>query len=92
MRYAIADPKEFLAITGACIETVKITKRASVWPFQSFQRFSVQPNDYELALQYKTQEKYQISFPVFFTVGPDVKTLPAAEDDMLALRTTESIL
>jgi flotillin len=82
MRYAIADPNEFLAITGACIETVKITKRAWVWPFQRFQRFSVQPNDYELALQYTTQEKYQILFPVVFTVGPDVKTLPAAEDDI----------
>jgi flotillin len=82
MRYAIADPNEFLVITGACIKTVKITKSAWVWPLQKFQRFSVQPNDYELFLQYTTQEKYQISFPVVFTVGPDVRTPQAAEDDV----------
>jgi flotillin len=28
MPYTIADPTEYLAITGACIKTIKITKRA----------------------------------------------------------------
>jgi hypothetical protein len=34
MVYTIASPDEYLAITGAGIKTVKITKSAWVWPLQ----------------------------------------------------------
>jgi flotillin len=34
MVYRIAHPDEYLAITGAMVDTVKITKSAWVWPLQ----------------------------------------------------------
>jgi hypothetical protein len=34
MVYTIASPDEYLAITGAGVKTLKITKSAWVWPFQ----------------------------------------------------------
>ncbi|CAG8951239.1 hypothetical protein HYFRA_00007987 [Hymenoscyphus fraxineus] len=70
--YNIASPDEYLAITGAGIRTVKITKSAWVWPFQRCQRFSIQPHDYSMNLQAMTREKLQFLLPVVFTVGPYV--------------------
>jgi len=74
MRYQIAQPHEYLAITGSGIKTVRITKSAWVWPFQRCARFSVQPHDYAMNLQAMTREKLQFLLPVVFTVGPDVNT------------------
>ncbi|KAH8816332.1 putative Flotillin-like protein 1 [Xylogone sp. PMI_703] len=72
MVYTIATPDEYLAITGAGIQTVKICKSAWVWPWQRCQRFSIQPQDYSMQLQAMTREKLQLILPVVFTVGPDV--------------------
>jgi flotillin len=72
MVYTIASPDEYLAITGAGIKTVKITKSAWIWPFQRCQRFCIQPRDYSLSLQAMSKEKLQFMLPVVFTVGPDV--------------------
>ncbi|KAH7040626.1 SPFH domain/Band 7 family protein [Microdochium trichocladiopsis] len=74
MRYQIAQPHEYLAITGSGIKTVRITKAAWVWPFQRCARFSVQPHDYAMNLQAMTREKLQFLLPVVLTVGPDVNT------------------
>lgn len=74
MSYRISAPSEYLAITGAGIDTVKITKASWVWPFQRCMRFSVQPRDYAMDLQAMTVEKLQFSLPVVFTVGPDVNS------------------
>ncbi|KAH8684432.1 putative Flotillin-like protein 1 [Tricladium varicosporioides] len=70
--YVIASPDEYLAITGAGVKSVKITKSAWVWPFQRCQRFSIQPHDYSMNLQAMTREKLQFLLPVVFTVGPNV--------------------
>lgn len=59
MRYSIAHPDEYLAITGMGISTVKITKSTWVWPLQRCMRFSVQPADYAMNLQAMTLEKLQ---------------------------------
>jgi flotillin len=72
MTYKIANPDEYLAITGMHVKTVKITKKAWVWPFQRCMRFSVQPHDYGMNLQAMTKEKLQFLLPVVFTIGPDV--------------------
>jgi flotillin len=34
MVYRVAQPDEYLAITGVMVDTVKITKSAWVWPLQ----------------------------------------------------------
>jgi len=72
MTYKIASPDEYLAITGAGIRSVKIVKKAWVWPFQRCMRFSAQPHDYSMNLQAMTKEKLQFLLPVVFTIGPDV--------------------
>ncbi|KAI0484087.1 hypothetical protein GGR56DRAFT_679501 [Xylariaceae sp. FL0804] len=72
MWYKIAAPDEYLAITGANIKSVRITKAAWVWPLQRCKRFSVQPHDYGMNLQAMTKEKLQFLLPVVFTIGPDV--------------------
>jgi len=82
MVYTIASPDEYLAITGAGIKTLKITKSAWVWPFQRCQRFSIQPHDYSMNLQAMTREKLQFLLPVVFTVGPDVNQRGEAAGQM----------
>ncbi|KAJ2893231.1 putative flotillin domain-containing protein [Zalerion maritima] len=72
MSFRVASPDEYLAITGAGINTVKIAKKAWVWPLQRCMRFSAQPRDYSLDLQAMTKEKLQFLLPVVFTVGPDI--------------------
>ena len=72
MTFKIAGPDEYLAITGAGINAVRIVKKAWVWPLQKYTRFSVQPHDYSMSLQAMTKEKLQFLLPVVFTVGPDV--------------------
>lgn len=37
--YKVAAPDEYLAITGAGVDLVKICKSAFVWPFQRYIRF-----------------------------------------------------
>jgi flotillin len=106
MAYTIASPDEYLAITGAGIKSIKITKSAWVWPFQRVstvfssrplfftyrpqcQRFSIQPHDYNLALQTMTREKLQFLLPVVFTVGPDVGNPQAAKDNTANVENNE---
>ncbi|KFH40858.1 Flotillin-like protein-like protein [Hapsidospora chrysogenum ATCC 11550] len=72
MSYRISAPDEYLAITGAGIRTVKITKSAWVWPLQRCVRFSVQPRDYAMDLQAMTREKLNFKLPTVFTIGPDL--------------------
>jgi flotillin len=72
MSYKIANPNEYLAITGAGIKSLKICKKAMVWPWQRCQTFGIQPHDYSMNLQAMTKEKLQFLLPVVFTVGPDV--------------------
>ncbi|KAN0119656.1 putative Flotillin-like protein 1 [Hyaloscypha variabilis] len=78
IKYAVATPDEYLAITGAGVKTLKIVKSAWVLPFQRCQRFSIQPKDFSMNLQAMTREKLQFLLPVVFTVGPDVNQRGAA--------------
>jgi flotillin len=39
MGYKIAAPDEYLAITGAGISTVLISKKKWIWPFQKYMTF-----------------------------------------------------
>lgn len=72
MGYNIAKADEYLAVTGVGINTIKICKKAWIYPMQRCQRFSIQPHDYSMNLQAMTREKLQFLLPVVFTVGPDV--------------------
>ncbi|KAL5335967.1 hypothetical protein BJX70DRAFT_374036 [Aspergillus crustosus] len=71
MRYAIAEPSEYLVLTGAGIADIEICKKAWVMPWQRCARISVMPFDFSLSLQAMTIEKLQFSLPAVFTIGPD---------------------
>lgn len=41
--YTIAQPDEYLAITGAGVHTVKITKKGFIWPMQKVSCTTISP-------------------------------------------------
>ena len=71
MWYRIAEPNEYLVLTGANIEDVRIVKKAFVKPWQKCTRISISPFDFSLNLQAMTIEKLQFALPAVFTIGPD---------------------
>lgn len=73
MRYQVSDANEYLVITGAGIDDVRIVKKAFVYPWQKCARISVSPFDFSLNLQAMTMEKLQFALPAVFTIGPDNK-------------------
>ncbi|KAI9891274.1 MAG: hypothetical protein M1814_002964 [Vezdaea aestivalis] len=73
MWYHVSEPTQYLAITGAGIEGVKVVKKATVMPFQKVTKLSILPFDYSLNLQAMTKEKLQFALPAVFTIGPEDK-------------------
>lgn len=71
MFFSVAEPNEYLVVTGAGIRNVRIIKKAFIWPFQKCSRLSISPFDFSLNLQAMTIEKLQFSLPAVFTIGPD---------------------
>jgi flotillin len=71
MWYSIAEPNEYLVITGARIDDVRIVKKALIKPWQKCTRISISPFDFSLNLQAMTNEKLQFALPAVFTIGPD---------------------
>ncbi len=73
MWYHISDANEYLVVTGAGIDDVRIVKKAFVYPWPRVARISVSPFDFSLNLQAMTIEKLQFALPAVFTIGPDNK-------------------
>jgi len=71
MWYSIAEPNEYLVLTGARIDDVRIVKKALIKPWQKCTRISISPFDFSLNLQAMTNEKLQFALPAVFTIGPD---------------------
>ena len=69
--YSIAEPNEYLVITGGNIEDVRIVKKAFIKPWQKCSRISISPFDFSLNLHAMTIEKLQFQLPAVFTIGPD---------------------
>lgn len=67
------QPSNYLVLTGAGIDGVRITKTAWVKPWQKVCKISVTPFDFSLDLQAMTQEKLMLIVPVVFTIGPEDK-------------------
>ncbi|OAL35964.1 hypothetical protein AYO20_04870 [Fonsecaea nubica] len=73
MWYHISNANEYLVVTGAGVDDVRIVKKALVYPWQRVARISVSPFDFSLNLQAMTIEKLQFALPAVFTIGPDNK-------------------
>ncbi|OJJ58869.1 hypothetical protein ASPSYDRAFT_202597 [Aspergillus sydowii CBS 593.65] len=89
MRYAIAEPSEYLVLTGAGIPDIEICKKAWVMPWQRCARISVMPFDFSLSLQAMTIEKLQFSLPAVFTIGPDDQLISLKKYALLLSGTAE---
>ena len=69
--YHVSEPNSYLAITGAYIQNVKISKKFFSVPGQKVRKISITPFDFSMSLQAMTSEKLQFSLPAVFTIGPD---------------------
>ncbi|XP_027096115.2 flotillin-like protein 3 [Coffea arabica] len=70
--YRVAKASEFLAITGASINDIKITKKAIVWPLQKCRVVDVTPVNYTFEVNAMSAEKLPFLLPAVFTIGPRV--------------------
>jgi flotillin len=77
MFYAIANPDEYYAVTGAGIEDIAIRKSGLRLPLQKWARISLRPRDYTVSLQGMTIEKLPLEFQMVYTIGPDEKSKDA---------------
>lgn len=66
MLYYTAQPSQYLVITGAGIDDLKITKKSLVWPFQKVMKMEVTPVNYTLSLLAMTAEKLEFLLPAGF--------------------------
>jgi flotillin len=71
MRYTVAKPNAYLAITDLGIEAVLIKKKAFIYLLQKVLRFSITPFDFSMRLEAMTQEKMKFWLPAVSTIGPE---------------------
>ncbi|KAL0692297.1 hypothetical protein Bca4012_059477 [Brassica carinata] len=70
--YRVARASQYLAITGAGIEDIKLSKKSWVFPWQSCTVFDVSPVNYTFKVQAMSAEKLPFVLPAVFTIGPRV--------------------
>ncbi|KAL1224251.1 Flotillin-like protein 2 [Cardamine amara subsp. amara] len=70
--YRVAKASQYLAITGAGIEDIKLSKKSWVFPWQSCTVFDVSPVNYTFKVQAMSAEKLPFILPAVFTIGPRV--------------------
>ncbi|XP_025673726.1 flotillin-like protein 1 [Arachis hypogaea] len=72
MKFKVANASEYLVITGAGIQDVKLAKKAWVFPWQSCTTLDLSPVNYTFELQAMSAEKLPFKLPSVFTIGPRV--------------------
>eukprot|EP00835_Amoeboradix_gromovi_P000353 NODE_12_length_45166_cov_0.552511.p8 type:complete len:431 gc:universal NODE_12_length_45166_cov_0.552511:10573-9281(-) len=70
--YKSTSANNYLAITGALIKDVKLTRKAWVFPGQKVLDFSIQPQNYHLKIEAMSIEKLPFHLPATFTIGPNL--------------------
>ncbi|KAF2562669.1 hypothetical protein F2Q70_00018706 [Brassica cretica] len=70
--FRVARASQYLAITGAGIEDIKLSKKSWVFPWQSCTVFDVSPVNYTFQVQAMSAEKLPFVLPAVFTIGPRV--------------------
>jgi len=72
MAFNVSKPNEYVVVTGAFIEDIKLIKKGWVWPWQRSSRFDLTPINYAIELQAMTVEWLEFALPAVFTIGPKV--------------------
>jgi flotillin len=57
--YYIAEPNEYLVVTGPGVKDLKVVKKWWKLPFQKLSRFSLTPKSYSVDLNAMTIEKLE---------------------------------
>ncbi|KAI8538306.1 hypothetical protein RHMOL_Rhmol09G0092200 [Rhododendron molle] len=70
MWYKVAKASEYLAITGAGIDNIKLAKKAFIWPCQSCIVFDITPINFSFEVNAMSSEKLSFLLPAVFTIGP----------------------
>ncbi|AES60811.1 SPFH/band 7/PHB domain membrane-associated family protein [Medicago truncatula] len=70
--YRVAKASEYLVITGAGIEDIKLAKKSWIFPGQSCTVFDLSPVNYTFEVQAMSAEKLPFVLPAVFTIGPRV--------------------
>ncbi|KAE8684184.1 Flotillin-like protein 1 [Hibiscus syriacus] len=68
--YKIAEASQYLAVTGAGIEDIKLVKKAWVLPGQTCTVLDLSPVNYTFQVQDMSTEKLPFVLPAVFTIGP----------------------
>lgn len=77
--YRVASASEYLVITGAGIDDLKIAKKAWVLPGQSSAIIDLSPVNYTFEVQAMSAEKLPFVLPAVFTIGPRADDMEAIE-------------
>lgn len=59
MNYNVAEPNEYIVITGAGIEGVKVCKKTISWPGQSVSKVIMTPISYNINIKAMSLEKLE---------------------------------
>ncbi|KAL9167115.1 hypothetical protein ABFS82_05G075600 [Erythranthe guttata] len=70
--YQVASASEYLVVTGAGISDIKISKKAWIFPGQTYTKFDVSPVNYTFEVQAMSAEKLPFILPAVFTIGPRI--------------------
>ncbi|KAK9927654.1 hypothetical protein M0R45_024828 [Rubus argutus] len=68
--YKVAGASEYLVISGAWIDDLKIKKKAWILPGQSYKVIDLSPVNYTFEVQAMSAEKLPFILPAVFTIGP----------------------
>ncbi|XP_050365651.1 flotillin-like protein 6 [Argentina anserina] len=68
--YRVADASEYLVITGAWVDDLKIKKKAWILPGQTCTVIELSPVNYTFNVQAMSAEKLPFILPAVFTIGP----------------------
>ncbi|KAI5355162.1 hypothetical protein L3X38_008057 [Prunus dulcis] len=75
--YRVASPSEYLVITGAGIDDIKLAKKGWILPGQSYIIFDMSPVNYTFEVQAMSIEKLPFMLPAVFTIGPRIDDMPS---------------
>ncbi|RKO94436.1 hypothetical protein BDK51DRAFT_24404 [Blyttiomyces helicus] len=73
-RFKSCSPKEYLVITGFGIRTLKITKKAIVYPGQKCTVVDISANKYSFEIEVMSKELLTFTIPVVFILGPSLES------------------
>ncbi|KAJ3093493.1 hypothetical protein HK100_006581 [Physocladia obscura] len=74
MRYVIADPNQFLAVSGQGIRTVRVSKKALVWPTQRCVRFTALRLPHQINMDAISKDRVTFNMPCALTIGLDTES------------------